>query len=150
MHAHINIKILYLFLFIKIFYLFFIENCCIALLITHTTDMSWSTKHIRRHIDTRHCLSLDNYKDIYVDTSDAMPGSEIDSEPWLQPREEMNVPNETAVKASSNLEELARPLFKTMSRNLQSPVRPVTVSIPRMDKSLISQHFEVKNDKFSE
>lgn len=103
--------------------------------------MSWSTKHIKAHLDTRHCLSLDNYKDIYVDTSDPEPASEKDYQ-----ASEVITKDARITEVDVSIPEMVDSVTNTVSNNATalSPIRPVSVSIPRMDKSIVDQHLEVE------
>ena len=103
--------------------------------------MSWSTEHIKAHLDTRHCLSLDNYKDIYVDTSDPEPASEKDYQALEVITKEARI-SEVGV----SIPEMVDLVTNTVVNNATalSPIRPVSVSIPRMDKSIVDQHLEVE------
>ena len=107
----------------------------------YTLGMSWSTKHIKAHLDTRHCLSLDNYKDIYVDTSDPEPASEKDYQ-----ASEVITKDARITEVDVSIPEMVDSVTNTVSNNATalSPIRPVSVSIPRMDKSIVDQHLEVE------
>ena len=116
-----------------------------AILTAYTLGMSWSTKHIKAHLDTRHCLSLDNYKDIYVDTSDPEPASEKDYQAL-----EVTTKDARISKVGVAIPEMVYSETNIVLNNVTalsptslSPIRPVSVSISRMDKSIVDQHLEV-------